>query len=358
MIFVNNNENDFIDLQKECGFKFIPCEKNYDFDDTNRFKKIKQNAENRSFLNAVLQQLPLLYASDIIGNAYKVKFPDGIPHTLTKLKQGGFGSLVLGKEGKIVGHASFMEMKPQAALLTAFSLLSIATSQYYLQEIKTDLNKINQKLDKILEFLYGEKKAELMSEINFVKYACDNFHSISNYDSQRIATISNLQNARIIAMKDVDFYINDLDSIINSDTYKLNDKVKQAFKSKNSLELSLQLHLLSTALEVCYSNNYEEEYISYLNKDLTLLLTQTEKKVLTSFSELRKNIDLAKDKKIINKNDVSPENKKRVNDVVERLQSGEITSLKNKLGKFFDSTLDNVEYYLSNDGNIYLESRG
>ena len=170
----NNNENDFIDLQKECGFKFIPCEKNYDFDDTNRFKKIKQNAENRSFLNAVLQQLPLLYASDIIGNAYKVKFPDGIPHTLTKLKQGGFGSLVLGKEGKIVGHASFMEMKPQAALLTAFSLLSIATSQYYLQEIKTDLNKINQKLDKILEFLYGEKKAELMSEINFVKYACDN----------------------------------------------------------------------------------------------------------------------------------------------------------------------------------------
>ena len=45
-------------------------------------------------------------------------------------------------------------------------------------------------IDKILEFLYGEKKAELMSEVSFVKYAYQNYGSIMGCNPQRIATIS------------------------------------------------------------------------------------------------------------------------------------------------------------------------
>ena len=66
-------------------------------------------------------------------------------------------------------------------------------------------------LDKILEFLYGDKKAELMAEISFVKYAYQNYNSIMSHESQRTATIASIQEAKKVAMKDIEFYMNDLD---------------------------------------------------------------------------------------------------------------------------------------------------
>lgn len=56
--------------------------------------------------------------------------------------------------------------------------MSIASGQYFLSEINNNLSAINQKADKILEFLYGDKKAELMSEVSFVNFAYQNYNSI------------------------------------------------------------------------------------------------------------------------------------------------------------------------------------
>jgi hypothetical protein len=44
-----------------------------------------------------------------------------------------------------------------------------------------------------------------MSEINFIQRAYKNYNSIMNHESQRIATISSIQNAEKVAMKDIEF---------------------------------------------------------------------------------------------------------------------------------------------------------
>ena len=64
--------------------------------------------------------------------------------------------------GHIAGHASFYPLAAQAAVLGAFTVLSAVTGQYFLTQINSELKIVNQKLDEILGFLYGEKKAELM----------------------------------------------------------------------------------------------------------------------------------------------------------------------------------------------------
>lgn len=71
-------------------------------------------------------------------------------------------------------------------------------------------------MDKILEFLYGDKKAELLSEVSFIKYAYENYSSIMGHNEQRVATIASLQDAKKVAIKDIEFYMCDLDSTINS----------------------------------------------------------------------------------------------------------------------------------------------
>ena len=90
-------------------------------------------------------------------------------------------------------------------------------------------------LDKILEFLYGDKKAELMAEISFVKYAYQNYNSIMSHEAQRTATIASIQKAKKVAMKDIEFYMNDLDSAAKTkDNSELISTVNKAFQIKES----------------------------------------------------------------------------------------------------------------------------
>ncbi len=99
---------------------------------------------------------------------------------------------------------------------------------------------MNLKLDEILEFLYGDKKTELMAEMSFIRYAYENYASIMSHEQQRIATIISLQEARKVAMKDIGSYIYDLETTIFRKTkdYAELDLRGKSFQIKESLELS------------------------------------------------------------------------------------------------------------------------
>lgn len=111
----------------------------------------------------LLQHIPTVAVAGTMAGAYTVSFPKGLPHTLMKLRQGGFGSSIM-ENGKIVGTASLNPMTVQATVLGVFTIMSIATGQFFLTQINKELYMINRKLDDILKFLYEEKKAELLSE--------------------------------------------------------------------------------------------------------------------------------------------------------------------------------------------------
>ena len=146
-------------------------------------------------------------------------------------------------------------------------------------------------IDKILEFLYGDKKAELMAEVSFVKYAYQNFSSIMKFDVQRIATIGSLQSAKKVAMKDIEFYMSDLESTANSKgSGDIVSLVNRAFQIKESLELSMQLYGMSSILETYYAQNRELVYLEHIEAEVISYIDKCEKRMLSSFSILGKRI--------------------------------------------------------------------
>ena len=340
---------------------FAPCPTAFDLEDKSRFSKLEVGPAQKMHLSALMQQVPAALAAGTLAQAYVVRFPEGLPHVLTALKQGGFGSMIQ-DGGRFVGSASFHPMQAQAAFLGAFSAMSIVTGQYFLAQINQEMDKMNLKLGRILEFLYGEKKAELTAEIDFTKYAFENYLSIMDNAQQRLASITNLQAAKKVAMKDIEFYMADLDSIVNAHAKGYVDK---AFQIKDSLDLSVQLYVMSSLLEVYYAQNYDSTYLSNLERDLCSYIDKCEKRTLSAFSPLNQQLHGPKPHKAAPLGKMSKNNHKdpravhpraqEVELLVDSLRSGEESALRKNVKKALRAAQQPSEYYIDGQQNIYAK---
>lgn len=319
------------------------------------FTKLPLDPDKKMQVSALTGALPDLVANGAIAQAYVLEFPNGISGVAMHYKSGGLGTPIMGEKG-IVGHASLHPVSNQAAICYgAFNVMSIASGQYFLSEINSKLTKMKQSLDKILEFLYGDKRAELMSEVSFTKYAYENFGSIMSHDEQRAATIGSLQEAKKVAIKDIEFYMADLESTVNQkDISDIAQLVDQAFRIKDGLELSMQLYVMSGLLEVYYAQNYDTGYIQYIEREMRTYIDKSEKHILADFSVLGKHIGDYKGtpfKKI----DKAPY-EKQISELVEMLNTGEESDLHKSLHTVLYAPEQKAEYYIGQDGNVYLKT--
>lgn len=101
-----------------------------------------------------------------------------------------------------------------------------------------------------MTFFYEDKRAELMSQIDFMQYAYQNYSSIMVHPEQRMATVYGLQDARKLAVQDIDFYLSIMKSTIDAADGKLSmeDLVSKVFQIKESLDYSMQLYSMSSLL--------------------------------------------------------------------------------------------------------------
>lgn len=348
---MNEIDNVISVMASQNDFQLEPIEQVINFDQG--YKKICLTNEQKKQMSMALQHLPELTASARMANAYVAKFPDGINHTLISLKQGGVMSSFKDSSGHFAGTASLYSLKTESMIIGAFSTMAIASGQYFIKQINTELKMINQSMDRILEFLYGDKKAELLSEVSFVKYAYENYSTIMSHKEQRTATIISLQEAKKVAMKDIEFYMCDLDATVNC---KLNmgELSNNAFRIKESLELSIQLYGMSSVLEMYFAQNHENEYIKYIEREVTTYIDKCEKRILSSFSALKKYINDYKGK-ILEKVDKT-QYEKAVNDIIESLNTGEESMLRKSLRKTLQAASTINEYYISSNGDIYIKT--
>jgi hypothetical protein len=344
----SDNTIQMMTLQND--FQLEPVKQEVNFD--RGFTKISLTNNQKKQISAALQHMPTAVASSTMANAYILRFPDGIDNTLMSLKQGGVSSTWLDASGHIGGTASLYSMNIEAAMLGAFSAMAIASSQYFIKQINSELQMINQSMDKILEFLYGDKKAELLSEVSFIKYAYENYSSIMGHNEQRVATIASLQDAKKVAMKDIEFYMCDLDSTINSKS-SIDELVTNAFQIKESLELSIQLYGMSSVLETYFSQNYDVEFIKYVEQEITSYIDKCEKRILSSFSALKKFLNDYKGR-LLKKEDKS-QYENLVGELVDSLYNGEESAIRKSLRKTLQETLSAREYYVKENGEVYLK---
>lgn len=284
---ITSNIVNFPELSKNAQFEIMPCD--LTSITPGKYTSFQTSKLEKSQLGLLQSQLINVVDTAALANAYIVKFPEGLPHTLMHLSQGGVSSTIVNTSGRIAGTASLFDVQSLAAASACFSLMSFATGQYYLQNIHNDLNMINLKIDQILGFLYGEKSAELLAEISFVNDAYMNYSSIMKHDNQKLSILSGLQNSKKIAMKDIEFYINDLSKTVQSDTknYTVFEKVvSDSMKIKDSLTMATQLLTMANVLEVYYSENYDQAYIDNVKRSITGYIDKCDNRILAEFSRL------------------------------------------------------------------------
>lgn len=320
-----------------------------------KLKKLELTSAQKAGISALHQELPAMMGTSALAHAYILKLPQGITtENLMHYKDGGMSTIYYGEKG-IGGHGSLQSLKQQAAVVGAFNAMAMASGQYFLSEINNNLKTINQKADKILEFLYGDKKAELMSEISFVNSAYQNYISIMAHDNQRTATIISLQGARKTATKDIEFYMSDLDSLVKAkDSGDLDQFINKAFKIKDCLQLSIQLYCMSNVLEVFYSQNMEADYIAYVEKDILAYIDKCEKRLLSSFSAIEMFVMNFKGN-LLKKIDKTVY-EKRISEYVESLGAGKEFIERKPLQSVLQSCLDEQTCYLDEDGELYLKA--
>lgn len=332
--------------------KITPCE-SLDFSDK-KYTKLELTIAQQSKINQFISQMPTMIASSALTNAWQVNWPEGVQGHLMAYKAGGYGTTVMNENG-IVAHASITQLQNSMALLNTFSAMSIATGQYFLAQISSQLTKINQSLDSILGFLYGDKKAELLSEVSFVQYAYKNFASIMEHDAQRVATISSLQQARIIAMKDIEFYLQDLQTKSAETPKKFQSfeaVVHASLNIRDSLDLSMQLFALSSVMESSYSRNTDPEYLDATKTDVIRFVNKCESRMLQCFSGLRKQLDNYKPN-AIDKFDSEPL-RKELDNIITARNDGQDSPLRKAVESIMANTSKPHMYILSKSGTVYL----
>ena len=355
---INNEKQEICDwssLQELGDFQITPCKEKIDFSNKEKYEKISLTDAHKFGLSGALANIPLAGAAVEMGAAYKVTFPKGVPHTLMRIR-GGYGSPIL-KNGRIVGHASFVPMVGNAAALGVFSALSVITGQYFLTLIHKEFKQLNLKLDKIIEFLYEQKRTETLSAIGFVKNVAENYSTIMEHEEQRIATLGNVQRVKMIAFGNIEFYLSDLKSIIeecNGEKHaeKICDKIDNNIeRTQRNIELSMELYFMSCLLEVYLSQNCDTGYIENIEADIRETIKICNDRVLKSFGVLEGFIKNG----MINKKDQEMGNK----------YLSEYAQLPEELNKKYKKICDTTskllrdinkkqELYVTAEGEIYI----
>jgi hypothetical protein len=330
----------------------LSCDSINNISDSKKYKKMEFTSGQKMQLSGLVQNLPSFAVNETLGKAYIVNMPKGVEGRLMEYKNGGYGSPIVGADNKIIAHASFDEINLNVAVMNAFSIMSVASNQYFLFEINKQLTALNQTIDKILEFLYSDKKAELISEVEFTKYAYENYLSIMNHNEQRLATITNLQAAKKIAMKDIEFYMSDLNDTVNSKDWDASAIADKALQIKSCLELSMQLYFISNVLEIYYSQNLDDVYIDWVEKTVTEYLIKCEKRILSNFSKLSVAVKEFKNPiKKIDKVGLLGQ----INTVIETLGGGTESEMCKEFREAVNAINSEKTFYIDDNSEVYLK---
>lgn len=255
--------------------KFKIVEKQ-DIINNTRYKQIDLK-ESAVRINEIFQQVPNLVEASKLNKAYIMKIPDGLHGELLHLRQGGYSS-ALYDNGQITGTGSLYSMKLDAVLISAFSVLSIATGQFFLSNISRQLKEINGKLTEILDFLYSDKLCELEAQYEFLKYAYENYLDIMNSEIQRTATLCNIQNIKKSVYKDILFFTKKISVLFENQSSKKRADVERMygnyFSFRANLKYSLILYCSSCILETFYAQNFSKNYLIWLKENMQKVISE------------------------------------------------------------------------------------
>nr|DAX56869.1 MAG TPA: hypothetical protein [Caudoviricetes sp.] len=321
--------------------------------DKTKYEKLEiGRSEMIKIIEPFIRQLPDI----ILDKAYTFTLPTSMSELLNNVTDSRHLLVNLINSDGASNILSLVKLRPSVML---FSTLAIASIKMVMNDLDSKLSIISGKLDKILEFLYGDKKAEIIAEMQFIRYAYTNFESIFKNETHRLATLTNIQASKRIAMKNIEFYLADLDTYSHKNTKNDNELKRLSddiLNIKDSLELSVELFFSSSVLEIYYSDNHDKNYIENTIAEVNAYLEECHRRNLKDIALMAGRWEA-----VFNKDNKGlpvplPKLKQHTpnpfNDVVESTSRRETINISKKI-------LDNIrnpirEYIVTENGEVYI----
>jgi len=211
--------------------------------------------------NRILQaigSIPEFLSGGLLANSYVFKFPSGIAGSVMQMG-GGQGTAIM-NGGQIVKHGAYFSNLLIAAPLLAYSAGNMIIKQHYLAKINANLEKIDRKLDTLIDFEFIKKNAEIEAMIIFFKRAFSEYDLMKDNENYRNAMLSNIISQNIKIYELIHFYKNALKKIENDSTTEYQKNIKYYF----SLQ---ELFVFGKILEFNYANEYNPIIINNVIDD-------------------------------------------------------------------------------------------
>lgn len=340
----------------------------------NSLPKIYLNKESQETISGTL--------SNIVGGAtntaittsatYGLFKATADPSTLMKLSSGGVASAVTGG-GKITQQAGFIQQgSTMFTPMVAFQIASIATGQYYMDNIAKQLNSVQEKLDELLNLFHIERQAKLIKSFKFLteylnkkNFVIEDFVLLKSI----ISELTNVREEYFLMLED------SVSEIKKNNEYTSVNSLKEAKKKEKDFEKTGFIYKMKTSLiadELFHLAKLTEFHMNlcYKNPDINRInLISDQLKSITEFNsdnisfhktknlynEIRKEtlgwLDTAKDKTWFNTNEIT-EIKKNLDK-----QFKTFATERNKKIKSITSTYENVIEPFKENMTIIIDNR-
>jgi len=329
------------ELQQQGEFQIVPFTEPLPPSGNPAHEKVDLPVREKTQFRSLLSKLP--------AGARKFVFPNGVHHSLAALKQNSVAML---------RTADGALEKAKAIMLSGLATVSAVCGHFFLAEINKEMQLFGEKIDRISEFLYGDKKAELLAELTFARYASENYTSIMKFSEQRIATIASLQEAKKVAMKDIEFYLTDLNALSEEKTKnasELSDLVDRAGRIHDCITLSSQLFTMSSLLEAFYSQNTDSSYLFYVEESNAEYLNRCDKSAYSAWSTILYRAKEAVAKAPAKSPLKVPEFLKTISDRMDSLSLDRTSEARKRFHAILEDMTRQTELVFDENGDAYIK---
>lgn len=238
---------------------YAPLNENYS--DTSKYIKLDDQAAQQ--ISSVLEYLRSGALGEALSGAYRVEFPEGLSGVLIPHGDGFLAMLRDPETKKFLAQGTLYSLDSLGLMYNTFSALSMATGQYFMRQINSNLRDIQTKLNEVLDFLYTDKSCEIYAEAKMVFSIYRNAVSIMKHPEQRTAALQTIQSAKILSERSIQFYYRDMKKLAAK-----HGSLDALENDLNNYTQAVSLYGVCSVLEIVLSENYDENFMKYIEKEL------------------------------------------------------------------------------------------
>ena len=231
------------------------------YSDGRRYAKLDDNAASQ--ISSVLQFMTSSAAGNALSGAYRVEFPKGLSGVLVPHNGGSLAIMRDPVTKEFLAQGTLFSLSELGAMYSVFSALSMATGQYFMRQINENLRELQTKLDQVLDFLYNDKACELYAQAKMVFSIYRNCASIMHCTEQRIAALQTVQQAKIFAERNIQFYYRDMNKLASK-----RESMDKLINDLNNYTQAVSIYGVCAVMEIVLSQNYDEDFLKYIEDDL------------------------------------------------------------------------------------------